>query len=95
LASSFVLFSTGAAAQSQPSTEQRSNAPAGLGSAPGVPARQSGTGRDQFIAPVMGIQIQDDGLNLPPVAAEEDQPAKPPAKPAAETKEPEARSTGK
>jgi hypothetical protein len=96
LAGSLALCGGEAAAQTQ--SETRSDAPA---TAPardtGLHSRRSGTGRDQFIAPVMGIQIEGEGLNLPPGVEEE--PIKPPAKPAApspaETKEPETRSTGK
>jgi hypothetical protein len=80
-----LFLCAGAVAQPQLSTEQRPGGAAAPSSTPGLGSRSGGTGRDQFIAPVMGIQIQDQGLNLPPEADEED-PAKPPAKPAAEAK---------
>jgi hypothetical protein len=97
LAGSLLLFSAGAAAQAQPDTRSDAPGTTGTGVTPSLPSRSSGTGRDQFIAPVIGIQIQGDGLNLPPEAEEE---AKPAAKPEAEakpveTKEPGPRSTGK
>jgi hypothetical protein len=99
LAGSLLLAPGLAAAQPQLSTEQRPGGAAAPSSTPGLGSRSSGTGRDQFIAPLIGIQIQDQGLNLPREAEEED-PAKPPAKPAVEakpgeTKAPEPRSTGK
>ena len=95
LASSLLFFCPAAPAQ----LGDRAGGAAAPGATPGLPARNTGTGRDQFIAPVMGIQIEGEGLNLPPEATEE-QPAKPAAKPPAEakpveTKEPEPRSTEK
>jgi len=98
VAGSLVLVAGLAAAQPQLSTEQRPGGAAAPSSTPGLGSRNSGTGRDQFIAPVIGIQIEDQGLKLPAEAEEED-PAKPAAKPPAEakpeTKEPQPRSTGK
>ena len=93
LASS-LLVAAGAAAQTQPEVRGESVAPQGPRDTR-LESRRSGTGRDQFIAPVMGIQIEGDGLNLPPEAQEE--PAKPPAEatPAEETKKEEPRSTGR
>ena len=98
LASSLLLAAAPIAAQTQQEPRGDSLVPEGPRDTR-LQTRRSGTGRDQFIAPVMGIQIEGDGLNLPPEAAEADT-AKAPAKPAAEakpaeTKEPEARSTGK
>jgi hypothetical protein len=89
LASSLVFLSAGSAAQPQSSTEQRPGGATAPSSTPGLGSRSGGTGRDQFIAPVMGIQIQGDGLNLP--EAEEEDPAKPAAKPPAESR-PETKS---
>ena len=96
LASSLLVAATGAAAQTQPERGE-SVAPQGPRDTR-LESRRSGTGRDQFIAPVMGIQIQDSGLSLPPEAEEEDPPkreAKPAAPAPKETKEPEPRSTGR
>lgn len=99
LASSLLLLCAGASAQLQQG--ERSGGAAAPSATPGLGGRSTGIGRDQFIAPVMGIQIEGDGLNLPPEAAEEPDPAKAAAKPAPaaekkpETKEPEPRSTGK
>jgi hypothetical protein len=91
-----VLATAAAGAAAQAPADARTGAPgsAGTGVAPSLPSRQSGTGRDQFIAPVMGIQIQGEGLNLPPTA-EEEEPAKPAAKPQEETKKEQPRSTPK
>ena len=98
LAISLVLAAASAAEQTQPEARGESAAPLGPRDTR-LETRRSGTGRDQFIAPVMGIQIEGDGLNLPPEAAEEPDPAKPAAKPApgqpAETKSEEPRSTAK
>jgi hypothetical protein len=95
LASSLVLlFPAGAGAQAQSQADERSDAPA-----PAAPrdtrleTRRSGVGRDQFIAPVMGIQIEGDGLNLPP-GINEDEPAAATDK-AKETKPEEPRSIPK
>ena len=96
LASSLLLAAASAAAQTAPEPRGDSLAPP---RDTWLETRRSGTGRDQFIAPVMGIQIEGDGLNLPPEAAEEPDPAKAAPKPAAaqpgETKSEEPRSTGK
>ena len=98
LASSLLVAAAGAAAQTQSEVRGESAAPLGPRDTR-LETRRSGTGRDQFIAPVMGIQIEGEGLNLPPEAAEEPDPAKPAAKPAAgrptETKSEEPRSTTK
>ena len=91
LASSLLVAAAGAAAQTQPEIRE-SAAPQGPRDTR-LESRRSGTGRDQFIAPVMGIQIEGDGLNLPP-GVSEDEPIKPPAKPE-ETKKEEPRSTEK
>jgi len=98
LASSFLLTAHGAVAQRQDQPE-RGDAAAPPGSRDTrLESRRGGMGRDQFIAPVMGIQIEGEGLNLPPEAAEEP-PPKPAATPAtttpAETKSEEPRSTGR
>jgi hypothetical protein len=94
LASSLLLlFPAAAGAQAQ--SDERTDAPA-----PAAPrdtrleTRRSGVGRDQFIAPVMGIQIEGDGLNLPAGISEDDPPAKPAAEgKGQETKKEESRST--
>jgi len=97
LASSLLLAAASAGAQTAPEPRGDSLAPAGPRDTR-LETRRSGTGRDQFIAPVMGIQIEGDGLNLPPEAADEPDPAKPAAKPTAgtpETKSEDSRSTAK
>jgi hypothetical protein len=55
----------------------------------GTKLPSSGRARDQFFAPVMGIDIKGEGLSLPAGVAEPEEPVKPPAaepKPAATAK---------
>jgi hypothetical protein len=91
-----LLLAGAAAAQVQPAPAGDAKAAPATpsGTEPAQAPRLTGSGRDQFIAPVMGIQIQGEGLALPQGVAEDDkeEPAKPAAAPA-ETKEPAPRST--
>ena len=88
-AASSVILSGEAAAQATPQT--RDPLPQSVQSVPGHDnAPRSSGGRNQFIAPVMNMQIQGEGLTLPTGVAQPEQTIKPPAAPA-----PAEKPTGK
>lgn len=85
------LFAAGAAAQVPAQIDPKGAAPgSGHGSAP---QQTTAPSRNQFFSPVMGIQIEGQGVTLPKGVAEE--PIVPPTapQPAAEQKPPEPAST--
>lgn len=82
LASSLALAAGAAHAQAPKPEAKASPTPVPVTTespAPQTPRVRS-SGRDQFIAPVMGIDIKGEGISLPQgVAQQPDEPIKPPA----------------
>ena len=75
---SSVILGGEAAAQATPQT--RDPLPPSVQSVPGHDnAPRSSGGRNQFIAPVMNMQIQGEGVTLPAGVAKPDEPITPPA----------------
>jgi len=69
--------------QADPKVAVPASVPAGAQPAPRIPS--SGSARNQFFTPVMGIDIKGEGLALPAGVTQPDEPLIPPAKPPAAT----------
>jgi hypothetical protein len=77
--------------QQQPQVDPKVAVPASVtpasGAQPGPRMPGSGSARNQFFTPVMGIDIKGEGLALPAGVAQPDEPiVKPPAQPPATVK---------